>query len=438
MKRLPKIVMIGAGSASFGSSVIREAFTTRELWGSELVLVDKNQTTLSKMLKVVERINRELGADYLIKSTTNRCDALSGADFVIIAIAIDRNKMWKYDFEIPKKYGIRHVLGENGGPGSLFHTMRNIPMILDICRDMEKLCPDALLINFTNPESRICLAINKYSRIKAVGLCHQIGAGLNIVSAITGRKRDNIDIKASGLNHFTWMLDIRDMSTGEDLYPELIEKEKNFDPEYEKLSRYIFHKFGIFPVPGDGHLGEYIPFAFEMMSEKGFDFEVDEKYRVDMDKFIEDIGNGALPIDATMCEDWFGPDCSLLTPSNEDAFTIIKGMTFNTNEYLISVNIPNNGCISNLPDDAIVEVPALVGGFGIKGLSMGELPRGVAALCNAQIAVQHLVVDAGATGNPVLAMQALLVDPCVTSANSAEDIFKELMKINMPYLPQFK
>ena len=111
------------------------------------------------MLKVVERINRELGANYTIKSTANRCDALTGADFVIIAIAVDRNKMWKYDFEIPKKYGIRHVLGENGGPGSLFHTMRNIPIILDICRDMERLCPDALLINFTNPESRICLAI---------------------------------------------------------------------------------------------------------------------------------------------------------------------------------------------------------------------------------------------------------------------------------------
>lgn len=438
MKKLPKIVMIGAGSASFGSDVIREAFTTRELWGSELVFMDKNQVTLSKMVKIAERINRELNANYLIKSTINRCEALEGADFVIIAIAIDRNKMWKYDFEIPRKYGIRHVLGENGGPGSLFHTMRNVPIILDICRDMEKLCPNALLINFTNPESRICLAISKYTRIKAVGLCHQIGAGFDMVSHITGRKRNNIDIKAAGLNHFTWMLDIRDLSTGEDLYPELIEKEKSFDPEYERLSRYIFHKFGIFPVPGDGHLGEYIPFAAEMMSDKGFDFDEDDIFRIDIDKFIEDIGNGVLPIDTPVCNDWFGPDSSLVAPSNEDAFTIIKGMTFNTNEYIISANLPNNGSISNLPDDAIVEIPAMVGGFGIRGLFMGELPRGAAALCSSQIAVQHLAVDAGATGDEALAMQALLVDPNVPSAKAAESIFEELMRINKPYLPQFK
>lgn len=423
----PKIVIIGAGSAIFGVSCMKDAFSTKELWGSELVFVDIDHAAVERMSRAAARINKELGAGFVISHTCDRREALPGADFVIVSIAINRAPLWKLDFSIPKKYGINHVLGENGGPGAVFHTMRNIPIILDICRDMEELCPDALLINFTNPESRICLAIKKYTRIKAVGLCHQIAEGIRIVAKIIGREPSEIDVKACGLNHFTFMLDIRDKATGEDLYPLLREKEKDYDPEFEKLSRFVFHKFGLFPTSGDGHLGEYFPYAHEMMGTDGYNFDAYESGRHRVAEYVENLANGTTPIDE-----------NLKTPSGEKAFEIIKGIVCNTNQVIESANLPNDGYIANLPYDAVVEVPVVVSGNGINGLGMGELPRGIAAILTAQINVQHLVVDAGAQGNSELALQALLVDPNVPSAQAAVNIFNELMELNLPYLPQFR
>ncbi|SDQ17183.1 family 4 glycosyl hydrolase [Virgibacillus salinus] len=421
-----KIVIVGAGSAIFGLSMLKDAFSTKDLWGSELVLVDIDKVAVERMESVAIRFNDYLDAGYKISSTTDRLDALPGADFVIVSIAVDRVKMWKWDFSIPQKHGIPHVLGENVGPGAVFHTMRNLPIILDICKDIETYCPDALLINFTNSESRLCMAIKKYTNVKVVGLCHQINAGIGIVSTLTNIDREYIDVKAWGINHFTWMVDIRDKRNGEDLYPLLIEKEAIYTTEYEKLSRFIFHNYGLFPTSGDSHLGEFFPYAHEMISKAGYDFNKYEKRRQNVVKTLNDIINDEVTIDS-----------DLIKPSGEKAFTIINGITNNTNEMVESVNIPNEGYITNLPNDAIVEVPSLISGNGINGLALGKLPRGIAALCETQIDVQHLVVDAGVNGDRNLVMQALLTDPNVPSANAAMKIYEELMEINKPYLNQF-
>jgi alpha-galactosidase len=437
MRKKVKIVIIGAGSAMFGFSCIRDAFTTKELFGSELVFVDLDQVALDRMLKAAHRINQELNANYQISGTTDRYAAFPGADYVIVSIAVNRLALWKEDFNVPKKYGIKHVLGENGGPGAVFHTMRNIPIILDICKDIERLCPEALLINFTNPESRICLAIHKYTKVKAVGLCHQIGEGIRIIAKIMGKKPEELDVKAFGLNHFTWFKDIREKGVGVDLYPLLQEREKTFDLEYEKLSRFMFRQFGMFPTSGDGHLGEFLPYAHEMMSTAGYDFDANERYREANIKFIEGIGAGSIALD-TVFEFPEKGGFTTLTPSGEKAFAIIKGITFNTNEVIESANIPNDGYITNLPHDAIVEVPAVVSGNGVNGLGMGELPRGIAALCQSQINIQHLTVDAGVRGDREAAIQALLVDPNVPSAAAALQVYETIMAIDQPYLPQFK
>ena len=375
---------------------------------------------------LANRINDVLGAGYQISSTTDREEALQGADFVIVSIAIDRVKMWKQDFAIPQKYGIKHVLGENVGPGAVFHTMRNLPIILDICKDIERICPDALLINFTNPESRLCMAIKKYTNVLAVGLCHQINAGIEIVSTILDIDREHIDVKAWGINHFTWIFDIRDKRTGDDLYPLFREKEATYNSEYEKLSRFLFRHYGLFPTSGDGHLGEFFPYAHEFIAADGYDFEKYEKRRQNIVSTLDGVISGEVPIDD-----------KLVSPSGEKAFNIIKGIMYNTNELLESVNIPNDGYISNLPADAIVEVPAVISGNGVIGLALGELPRGIAALCRTQVDVQHLVVDAGVQGDRGLVIQALLTDPNIPSANAALKIYDELMEINKPYLPQF-
>lgn len=426
MHNKPKIVIIGAGSAIFGLSMLKDAFSTKALWGSQIVLVDIDRSAVEKMATAAKRINDELGAGYDISYTTDRLEALPGADFVILSIAIDRVKMWKQDFRVPQKHGIPHVLGENVGPGAVFHTMRNLPIVLDICKDIESLCPDALLINFTNPESRLCIAINKYTNVKVVGLCHQIKAGIKIVSTITGIDSQHIDVKAWGINHFTWMVDIRDKRTGADLYPLFREKEANYDPEYEKLSRFLFHHYGLFPTSGDGHLGEFFSYAHEMISTDGYDFENYDRRRQNVVDILDGIIDGTVAIDD-----------DLITLSGEKAFNIINGMTHNTNELIESVNIPNIGFITNLPSEAIVEVPAVVSGKGVNGLALGELPRGIAAMCKGQIDVQHLVVEAGVHGDRELVLQALLTDPTIPSANAALKIYDELMEINKPYLPQF-
>lgn len=426
MHRTTKIVIIGAGSAIFGLSMLKDAFSTKSLWGSEIILVDINEAAVKKMAEAARRINDELNAGYQISYTTDRREALPNADFVVLSIAIDRVKMWKKDFSIPQKHGVQHVLGENVGPGAVFHTMRNLPIVLDICADIEKLCPEALLINFTNPESRLCIAIKKYTNVKAVGLCHQIKAGIDIVSTLTDIDIEHIDVKAWGLNHFTWMIDIRDKRTGDDLYPLLREKEAQYDPEYAKLTRFIFRHYGLLPTSGDGHLGEFFPFSHELIASDGYDFDAYEKRRQGIVDTLDGIISGEVPVDDT-----------LISPSGEKAFNIIDGIINNTNELILSVNIPNKKYITNLPTEAIVEVPAVVSGNGVNGLALGELPRGIAAMCKTQIDIQHLVVDAGVSGDRNLVLQALLTDPNIPSANAAMGIYEDLMEVNQPYLPQF-
>lgn len=421
-----KIVLIGAGSVVFGLNSLKDAFSSKELWGNKLVFVDIDESAAKNIAEAAMRINKELNAGYEISYTTDRKKALPNSDFVITSVAVNRMEMWKQDFEIPRKHGINHVLGENQGPGALFHTMRNIPIMLEICRDIEKYAPNALLLNFTNPESRLCIAINKYTNVKVVGLCHQIEEGKRIVSEIMNKSPEEIEFKAWGLNHFTWVHDMRDKITGQDLYPLFREKELNFDPEFEKLSRFIFHKFGLFPTSGDEHLGEFFPYAHEMISTQGYDFIGYNQKQKKMRETISKIKNESIPFDA-----------SIISPSGERAFDIIKGITFNTNEVIESANLPNRGYITNLPSDAIVEVPALVSGKGVQGIGLGELDRGIAALCSNQVHVQHLAVDAGFYGNSELALQALLVDPNVPSQNAAINLFDDLMERNKDYLPQF-
>lgn len=422
----PKIVIIGAGSAIFGLSMLKDAFHTKSLWGSELVLVDIDHNAVMKMAQAAQRINEELQAEFIITSTTDRLTALPEADYIILSIAIDRVKMWKKDFEIPRKYGVPHVLGENVGPGAVFHTMRNLPIVLSICHDIEKLCPDALLINFTNPESRICMAITKYTKVKVVGLCHQIKAGIDIVSTLTDIDKEHIDVKAWGLNHFTWMMDIRDKRTGEDLYPLLRTNETTYDTSYQPLTRFMLHHYRFLPTSGDGHLGEFFSYAHEMIASSGYDFKKYAQRRQGVVDILDGIVSGTTPIDR-----------NLINPSGEKAFNIINGISHNTNELIESVNIPNDGYITNLPAEAIVEVPAIVSGNGINGLAFGELPRGIAALCQAQVDIQQLVVEAGVTGDKQLVIQALLNDANVPSAEAALNIYTELMKVNQSYLPQF-
>jgi alpha-galactosidase len=294
-------------------------------------------------------------------------------------------------------------------------------MILDFARDMEDLCPDAYFLNFSNPESRVILALARYTKIKSLGLCHGIYFMPDIVGRIMGMKREereNIEVWGAGLNHFQWLLEIKD-GDGRDLYPLLREKNKTYNREYEPLSRKLFDAFGLYPTCGDGHTGEYLTYGYEI-GEDGCDFTEHNEEIERQSRDIADITSGAKPLD--------------LWESGERAVEIITSILYNEKNVIDAGIVYNNGAISNLPDDAAVEVPVIADASGIKPVNVGALPAGIARLLSQQVGVQQMAVEAAAHGSRELAMQALLIDPVVNSTDAAKAILDELWEINKPYI----
>ena len=425
MKKL-KIAVIGAASASFGPGCVADAVNCEPLRGGTLALVDLAAARLKVMGQVARRASDAAGAGLRIECTTDRREALEGADFVVTSIAVNRNERWKLDFEIPLKYSFHQVLGENGGPGGLFHTMRNVPIMLAIARDMELLCPEAILLNYTIPESRICLAVSRHTRIRAAGLCHGIFMGVGTLADIAKVPGSEVDIKAAGLNHFIWALSVRRRGTGEDLYPLIRERVKKLPPDYAPFTIRMFKAFGLFPFPSDDHIGEYLAYAWGQCRHKGYDFAGADAYAAKQWRKIQDVASGREPV-----ADY------VRRQSGESAFDIVRAVTRDENALIPAVNIPNRGCITNLPADAVVEIPILASAAGLQGVCVGPLPEPIAAMCRTQITIQELAVEAAVTGSRQAALQALLLDPVVNDMDAAEQCLDEMLRVHRAFLPQF-
>lgn len=416
-----KIVFLGASSMSFGLSMLRDIFSSGELRGSTLTLVGRNPKTLAKMAELAKLLNNKAGAGLLIEQSTDRRAAFDGAEFVVNATAIDRNRLWKLDFDVPRKYGIRHTLGENGGPGGLFFTLRTLPLVFDFVREMQEVCPKALFINFSNPESRIILALGKYSPIRALGLCHGIFMGQGDVARIIGLPYEQVDVWGAGINHFQCLMQIRHRATGEDLYPLLRTKEGDYDPSFAPLTRRLFRAFGYWMTCSDEHFGEYLAYGWEG-GENGYDFAGDERGRAEFGNALDLVLAGApLP------PDW-------LTPSGERGAAAIGGIIHNKKRVLESGIVFNRGVVPNLPPDAAVEVPVMADAAGIHPISLGPLPDPIAKLLNMQVSVQQLAVEAAVHASKEIALQALLIDPVVNSASAAVKLLDELWDVNRPYI----
>lgn len=434
-----KIVLIGAASASFGPNMLSDAVLTPGISGSDLVLVDLDAARLQTMEAYARKLNEVTGAGIHISATTERSQALPEADFVITSFAIRRNELWKRDFEIPAKYGIKQVLGENGGPGGLSHALRNIPVLLAIAHDMERLCPNAWLLNFSNPESRLCLAVSRYTGLRFAGLCHGIGDGYHSISRLTGVPPDDIEGIAAGLNHFAWFQSIQRRSTGEDLYPLLRQAEPEYDAGYEPLTRRLFHLYGQYPHPSDNHIGEYLGYAWEFCGTRGYDFEAAEMVRAERWRRVLAVVHGEMQV--ALPDHPHHPvnePVIILRNSGEFAWQIIAAILADKPRLVEAVNIRNNGALTGLPDWAVVEIPAYASANGLNGLHIGALPAGITALLSNQVQVQSLVVDAAVLGRRDLALQALLVDPVIPSFEAADKLLDELLATHAAYLPQFK
>jgi alpha-galactosidase len=457
-----KITVIGAGSASFGENTLSAILRSKKLRGSTLALVDRNAGSLDIVHRLANRLNGDWEAEFLIEAHTNHQDALPDSSFVVNAIEVGaREGLWQKDYEIPLKYGVRQPYAENGGPGGFAHAARNIGPVMQIARDMERLCPDAWFINFTNPMIRICDAVNRHSTIKAVGLCHQIYAGYSMVgvalaqdlgievpAGLTGmhasadqypfqhRMKEQIvplvDIRAAGLNHFTWILSIHDRRTGEDLYPLFRKRFFELDPKFEPLTRDVFSAFGLFPVPGDTHLCEYLPWVSDPVAKPWEKYTI-RLYEWDLFASGRDSGLNRLNemANASMTVE------TLLETDSEGALEIIENVAGAGNHHHIAANLPNTGQIANLPFGAAVETPVHVNGAGIHAVHVGALPEAIAELCRREITVAQLGVDAAVEGSHEKALQCLLLDPVITDIETARNILADYLVSYKEYLPQF-
>jgi len=443
-----KIVLIGAGSFSFGRGQIVDILTCRELQdkGVTLSLVDTNAEALELMVRLAERMREHYSANITIESSTDRCQALPNADYVLIAVAAKRMPLWEQDFRVPLSYGFRHCLGENGGPGALFHALRSFKLIMPICQDVERLCPNALLMNFTNPEARVLNAIQTLTKVRAIGLCHGVLEGLDFITHYLKRPIEELDVAAAGMNHLYTLLHVRDKKTGQDLKGELFEKILDDDSGHAPpLFKKLIEIFGVMSYPSDDHIGEYFSFGTEYHGTKWpygrecrkvlretkslvyQDGTFNEEIRENTHFLLKQYVSGKRPLDN-----------DILAPSDEIATEVIVNIELGHEFFIPSVNTMNTPhYISNLPKDGIVEVPAKVDATGVHPQSVGEIPEPLAAVIRTHFAIHKLLVEAYRTKSKKLLLQALLLDPVVNSVTAAEHLLDDMLDLQADFLPDF-
>jgi len=457
-----KIVLVGAGSTSFGPASLTDLAHSDVLGGSTVMLHDIDKEKLEIIYEIVMEENKLIKNPFNFERTTNRADAFKDADFIISSIEVgNRHELWMQDYEIPRKHGSTQILGECGGPGGSFHAFRIVPPIIDIVKDAEKICPNAFFINFSNPMARVCLSIKRsVSKLKFIGLCHQIGfmnrhvprmlddslskenlEGVGIMEKVARWRKslENIKMTVAGLNHFGFLTGLEDKTTGKDLMPEFHKKclpyfeGKRNREEFDDLTFAVYEKFGYFPYVGDNHLGEYLQIGEEFTKTQ------------DMIDWINHSDSGGKAIfDKVMrthkrLKKGRYPRKGMLPsqPTEEQAIPIIEAIVQDSNLYETAVNIPNNGIIDNLPQDLVVEVPVIVNKDGVTGIKQGNIPKNIAALLRIEASVQDVCVDAILNKSKKLAITALAIDPNVGSFEKAEDMFNEMRDLQ-PELSYFK
>ncbi len=446
----PKICLIGAGGMSFGPVMVLDAINTRRTRGATMMLHDVSPERLEVARRFAERANDRNGRPIAIEATTDPAEAMSGADFCLTSAEVGRWPHWVEDYEIPCRYGSTQITGENGGPGAVFHSLRSIKTMLGICGDIQRYCPDAFLINLTNPLSRVTLAINTATPVRNVSLCHEFAGGLSRIAGLLRIPKAKIAAEASGINHFTFFTDIRRSDTGEDLYPRLrrLWRRRYFDypppvtavarqlikvpwvqlaveQMYAPLVAHMFREYGLLPCSVDSHIGEYVPFAREVAGWHPVPVRFHEGVGAQMERLVIRYGNGDSHVPMHRAG-----------RSAEEVFPIIGAMWTDHHRGLNAVNVPNRGYVPNLPEGAIVEVPASVDAAGVEPSVVPPIIEPLADFMKTQIELQDLVVKAALTGDPAPAFEALRRDPLSPPDEaSCRKIFDELMVLQADSLP---
>ena len=427
-----KVVIVGAGSGSFGPSMIRDLIVAKELKGRgvSVWLVDTDEHALKRASTFAEKLNAAVGSDIRFDSTTDRREALGGADYVIVSVARRRMELWEQDFRIPLAYGFRHCLGENGGPGSVFHALRSFELVVPICRDVEKLAPDALVLNFTNPEMKVLHAICTLTKVRAAGLCHGIGSAIHALSKVLDVPAERLKVTSAGMNHFYVVLEAIDRQTGKDMLGKakraILAGKADYLPS---LFRKMLEVFDVFTFPSNDHIGEYVQWAEEFLGVKWLygqeHRKIELKPQQSPEHWADAFNAGRMAAG------------KLTKPSGELAVPIICDIELDRGEFREAVNVLNTpGYIENLPATCVVEVPAVVDRKGMHPMKVGSLPETFAEMIRRQAAICDLLTEAYKTKSKKLLLQALLLDPIVSSVSAAEKMLDEMLELQKDFLPE--
>ncbi|MGZ4140830.1 MAG: family 4 glycosyl hydrolase, partial [Actinomycetota bacterium] len=325
----------------------------------------------------------------------------------------DRDRRWQLDFEIPRRHGVQHVLGENAGPGGLAHALRTIPLVAGIARDVERRAPNALLINFTNPEGRICTAFRRHLDQPIIGLCHEVQIARERFSGLLGRP---IECRAAGLNHLTALVDARDATTGADVTADLhtaVDALRDEDGETYAFVRYLHDRFGVVIATSDGHAGEYYREAVEHAPPNDF-LARQQKFRKFVDGVADSIVAGRMELEPFL--QW---------EASEPLRPILRAAITGEPERVASAILPNDDLVPALPADCAVEVSAVASDSGVTGDRTDDLPLAFTATLRHEVAIQQLLADAALLGSRDAALQALLIDPVVGSSTAAAAILDD-------------
>ncbi|MDF1538976.1 MAG: alpha-glucosidase [Candidatus Thorarchaeota archaeon] len=431
-----KIVVIGAGSLQFGLGTCGSIFNSKVLEGAHVGLHDISAGNLELARNACQTKIDHDNLNFTLEATTNREEALKGANFIVNSIEVGpRFYWWELDKKIPLKYGSTQVFGENGGPGGMFHSLRVLPPILDICEDINKICPDATLINFSNPMSRILLSIKrKFPNLKTVGLCHEIALAEHLLPKILKIPFNEMELWCGGLNHMGAVVKARHKETNEDLIPEILKKGVRFLGRWRwgissrlihpvDLTRHILENYGFLPYTNDSHYGEYIGWAKDLVNKRG----IKNFYAY----YRSSLRYSGWRIRSKIRR---GKGHQLVKPDHERAIPIIEGILSDSNHHELSVNLPNDGIISNLPSDSVIECPATVNKSGVKGIPLGEYPEPLVDLLRDEVAVQDLVVKAILNKSREYAVQALEADSNFPRKDLIDPFLDEMIELQKDWV----
>jgi len=433
---MSKITFLGAGSSVFAKNLLGDCMTVPALQDFEIALFDIDHDRLKDSEKMLKNVKRNLGSTVEINSYTNRKDALRNAKYVINAIQVGGYEpSTVIDFEIPKKYGLRQTIADTVGIGGIFRSLRTIPVMMDFAKDMEEVCPDAWFLNYTNPMAALTGSMLRYTNIKTVGLCHSVQGCAHGLLESLDMPTDNVQWKIAGINHVAWLLEVT--RNGEDLYPEIKRRAKEKQKtKHDDMVRFeLMLKFGYYVTESSEHNAEYHPYFIKSNYP-----ELIDRFNIPLDEYprrcVKQISDWE-----NMRDDLVNDNDLTHERTHEYGSYIIEAMETDI-PFKIGGNVLNTGhLISNLPENASVEVPCFVDASGVTPTHVGDLPEQLAALDRTNINTQLLTIKAAMTGKKEHIYQAAMLDPHTAAELSMDDIVAmcdELIEAHGDWLPEFK